>query len=326
MSRIYNALRKSDGSQPNMLVQLIDADQEPQNVAVEIAVEETAQTPDEPAMSPEPVEVSVEPAKLSAEPPKVLVQPPSAPVANPPVPGQGYRVAPLRIPAGLPILPFDGTDAKAAEQYRILRTNLLQYPTHPKLVAITSPTSGDGKTITTINLAATLALKGDLRVLIVDADLRSPSVANSMGIDARPGLGEVLRGECSLEEAIVQVEQLPSLYVLPAAHDEANPTEMLDSARCREVFAALVEQFAYVIVDTTPVGTVADFKLVHQLCQGTLVVVRPDHTQRSAFLKAIQVELKDKLLGLILNAYPKWFLWKKHEDYRYYGRSGRKRA
>jgi capsular exopolysaccharide synthesis family protein len=353
MSRIYNALRKSDGSQPNMLVQLIDADQEPQQASA-VAVAETTQAPGELAaaavepaieLAPPPPEQSAEvaftelpfrgqstaemPAEVSSGVPRERPSSPAeanrAPRKSFMVPGQGYRVVPLRIPAGLPILPFDGTDIKAAEQYRLLRTNFLQHPARPKLVAITSATSGDGKTITSINLAATLALKGD-RVLIVDADLRAPSVASSMGIEPQPGLGGVLRGACSLEEAIVQVEQLPSLYVLPAAHDETNPTEILDSARCREVFATLTEQFSYVIVDTTPVGTVADFKLVQQLCQGTLMVLRPDNTKRPALLKAMQVELKDKLLGLVVNAYPDWFLWKKHEDDRYYGRSGRKRA
>lgn len=302
MSRIYRALKKSDESEPNMLVGLIDADQPSR------------------AAPGEGNGIVLSPPERSITP----VEAPSALVTNRTDSERDYRVVPLRIPADVPVLPFDGTDNKVAEQYRMLRTNLLQHPAKPRLVAITSATSGDGKTLTAINLAATLALKGDLRVLIVDADMRRASIAEAMGIDARPGLGQVLRGECSLRDAIVQVEQIPSLYVLPTLREASNSAELLDSVRCREVFAELLEQFSYVIVDTTPVAAVADFKLVHQLCQGTLMVVRPDLTKRAAFLNALQVEIKDKLLGVVLNAYSDWFMWQTQGDYsNYYGQPER---
>jgi len=72
------------------------------------------------------------------------------------------------------------------------------------------------------------------------------------------------------------------------------------------------------------VAAVADFKLIHQLCQGTLVVVRPDLTKRAAFLNAVEVEIKDKLLGVVLNAYSDWFLWQTQGDYsNYYGQPKR---
>jgi capsular exopolysaccharide synthesis family protein len=297
MSRIYKALKKLDASERNSLVQLIDGDQE---------------THSSPGSNSG---ITLAPSTL----PTVSQElPPTRPTNS----GMDYRVVPLRIPAGAPILPFDGTDVKVAEQYRMLRTNLLQHPDRPRLVAVTSATSGDGKTLTAINLAATLALKGDLRVLIVDADMRRPSMADALGIEAKPGLGQVLRGECLLRDAIVRVQQLPSLHVLPALREVLNPAELLDSSRCRAAFAELIQQFSYVIVDTTPVAAVADFKLIHQLCDGTLMVVRPDNTKRVAFLHAMQVELKSKLLGVVVNAYSDWFLWRSQgEDYKYYGQS-----
>ncbi|HLJ48628.1 MAG TPA: CpsD/CapB family tyrosine-protein kinase [Bryobacteraceae bacterium] len=234
-----------------------------------------------------------------------------------------YRSLSARIPAGAPALPFHGEDVRAAEQYRLLRTNIVQHPLQPRLMAIGSASPGDGKTITAINLAGTLALKHDLSVLLVDGDLRRSTVAQVLGIPAEPGLAEVLRGQVRLEEAIVRIEQAPNLYVLPSGDTDLNPTELLDSEACSSTFASFRERFSYVVVDTTPMTAVADFKLVSQLCDGTLVVVRPDHTNRNALMRAIEVAPQITILGAILNDYPDWFL-SRTEDYYgyYYGESG----
>ena len=306
MSRIYNALKKSDETEPNMIVQLIDGNQE-QSVG-------TA-PPHEPPH--EEFDSRVVETLREAE---SLREPVAAESGE-------YRSVSLRIPAGIPIFPFDGTDPRAAEEYRVIRTNLLQHPLQARMIAMTSATPGDGKTISAINLAGIMALKSQSRVLIVDADLRHSTVAEALGIEPSPGLRDVLRGQCSLEDAIVRIEQMPKLHVLPCGSGTGNPAELLDSALCRSVFAALREQFSYVFVDTTPIAPVADFKLVQQFCDGALVVLRPDHTNRRAFAEAISIAKEAKLLGTIVNAYEDWFFWRKSGTYYYYGeRSGKRRS
>jgi capsular exopolysaccharide synthesis family protein len=210
---------------------------------------------------------------------------------------------------------------RAGEQYRLLRTNILQHSARPKALAISSATPGDGKTISAINIAGILALKSEPTVLLVDADFRRGSIAKVLGLDASPGMSDILEGHCSIEKAIVRVEQLPNLHILPAGTTTSKPTELLDSALFRWLVKALRDQFSFVIFDTTPTAVVADFKLVQQVCDGVLLIVRPDHTDRRALLEALEMEPRDKLLGTVINNFEDWFLWKNDDNYYYPGES-----
>ncbi len=225
-----------------------------------------------------------------------------------------YRTVNLNIAAG-PLIPFDESNPRIAEQYRVLRTNILLHSARPRVIAISSGSLGDGKTVTSINLAGILALKSDANVLLVDADLRQCKVATSLGIPSSPGLADVLQDRCSLEEAIVQVEEIPNLLVLPAGEATGNPAELLDSVPWKRAIMTLRAHFSYTIVDTTPVTAVADFQLVQQVCDAVLFVLRPDHTKRSLLEKALSAVPKEKLLGTVLNAVPDWFLWNIRESY-----------
>jgi capsular exopolysaccharide synthesis family protein len=227
------------------------------------------------------------------------------------------RVRPVRIAAASAILcPTDGL-SYAAEQYRIVRTKLVQALHKPFRLVITSPGAGDGKTITALNMAAAMALKGEGRTLLIDGDLRGARVHRLLEVPISPGLAEVLEGTCRLEKAMFAVEQLPNLHVLPAGKPESNPTELLDSSRWRALAEKAQQLFAHVIVDSPPVELVADFDLIAAVCDGVALVVRPDHTDRSLCLAAIK-KLGPKLTGVLINAAPDWFLWKKSAYHRYY--------
>ena len=139
-----------------------------------------------------------------------------------------YRTVGLRVAKG-PLLPFDGSDARTAEQYRLIRTNLMLHAARPKMIAVSSASPGDGKTVTTVNLSAALALKSESTVIMVDGDMRQKKLGISLGIKAEPGLADVLRGRCRLDEAIVRIEEMPNLLLLPSGSTTANPAELLDS-------------------------------------------------------------------------------------------------
>ena len=238
--------------------------------------------------------------------------------------GSPYRTSWLTIPKDGPLFPFDGVDPRVAEQYRILRTGILLHQSKPKVIAISSGSSGDGKTLTAINFAGILAMKDEVKVLIVEADLRKGSLAPTLGIETSPGLAEVLSGKASLEMAIVSAGQLPNLHILTGGDVKVNPAELLDSTQFRQFVEDVRQKFTYVVFDTTPAASVADFKIVMQVCDGVLMVVRPEHTDRPAFQRAFELIPEKKLLGAVINAFEDWFLWNKMDSNYYY--SGEPRA
>jgi capsular exopolysaccharide synthesis family protein len=231
------------------------------------------------------------------------------------------RVLPLGVSASGPLLPFDEKHSHGAEQYRIVRTRIVQHPDRPRVILISSPGPADGKTVTAINLAAALSLKSKARVLLVDGDLRRCSVHTYLGLPATPGLAEVLHGDCSLEDAVIRAEEFPNLCIMPGGKPEINPVELLDSAFWVSTCALLRKQFEHVIIDSPPIAIVADYDVLLQSCDGVVVVVRPDHTRRSLCMKALESIPKAKCLGVLINGASDWFLGKSHgyESGYYYG-------
>lgn len=227
------------------------------------------------------------------------------------------RIVPLRLSALDPIFPFEEEHSTAAEQYRMIRTRILHHPKKPRILVITSASSGDGKTVTSINLAAALALKRDEPILLIDADLRRPKVGEMLGFPSMPGLSDVLSGRATLDDALVRTKELSNLWILAAGDDIENPAELLDSQRWRALIDEVRNRFSYIVLDATPVAAVADYELVQIVSDGVIVVARPDHTERKHCLEVIASVPKEKSLGLILNCVEDWFLWKT-PTYGYY--------
>jgi len=174
-----------------------------------------------------------------------------------------------------------------------------------------------------VNLAAALAHKSEDKIILVDADLRLSKVHERLGIPRAPGLAEVLSGACELEDAMLQVQELPNFYVLPAGQAETNPTELLDSSNWHKLLVRLREEFHRTIVDSPPVEAVADYDLIAAHCDGVVLVVRPDHTSRPLLTSAL-AKVKGKLIGVLINDVEDWFLWKRGSpSYHYYQNASR---
>jgi protein-tyrosine kinase len=214
----------------------------------------------------------------------------------------------LRLPQRSPALPFGDDHWLANEQYRILRTRLLQHIKRPQVILVSSAGSGDGKSITAINLAGVLSLRSESRVLLVDGDFRKPNVHLQLGIPESPGLADVLEGRCDPPEAILATEEFPNLFLMAAGKAVDNPAELLQSSRWRSTAVWLKTQFRYVILDSPPIATLADFDLLQSASDGVLVVVRQDYTSRVACKSALEAVSKDKLLGVVLNCVTNWFV------------------
>ena len=231
------------------------------------------------------------------------------------------RVVPGHIPAGSPLLPFDGRDPRSAEHYRIIRTKIEQDPRRLRMVAVTSPQVGDGKSVSAVNIAAAMALRDGVSVLLVDADFRRSSLHTRLGLPDSLGFADVLSGQCSLQQAVIRVTGVtPGFYFLPAGRATRNPVELLASERLALRCAEIRREFDFTVIDTPPIGLVADHELVQVVSDGVILVVRPDHTSRRRGFAALQSIPKERLIGVVTNCVPDWLLTKSlYHDYGYYG-------
>jgi capsular exopolysaccharide synthesis family protein len=216
-----------------------------------------------------------------------------------------------------PVLPFDGGQSQAADQYRILRTKITQHPRQPRFILISSPASGDGRSVSAVNIAGVLSLNSDAKVLLVDADFRRSTIHTHLGLPAAPGLAEVLAGVCGVQQAVINAEELPNLYVLPAGNSPSSPAELLAGAQWPALCSRLRTLFRHVIVDSPPVDSIADYALIQEACDGVILVIRPDHTKRRRYREALRAIPKAKFLGVLLNRVPAWSL-KRYAPADYY--------
>jgi len=294
MSKIFEALKKTEGEMAELALPAVtgDAYDAPQQV-------ESKPVPPEPSPVPNDEE------EAFAE------QETQAPVTGP------VRTLPLHIAGDAPILPFQAGHSREGEQYRIARTKIIHHPAQPRLVVVSSAGSGDGKTVSAINLAGALALKSGSQVLLVDADLRRSSIAGLLGIPEQPGLADYLQGQCSVDDIVIRVEQFPNLCVVPAGKAHANPTELLDSVRWTAVCREFRRLCKFVIFDAPPMDLVADYDLIVEQCDGVVMVVRQDRTNRQQCLQGLASIPKDKLIGVLMNCVTDWFLWKSKGYYPY---------
>lgn len=199
----------------------------------------------------------------------------------------------------------DDPKSPQAEAFRSLRTAVkfagLERPM--KVVQVTSPSQGEGKTTTVANLAMALAQGGD-RVAVVCCDLRRPRVQDRFGIDLTPGFTDVLLGDATLAEALRRYEA--NVLILPAGSPPPNPSELLSGHRAAAVVKALAEEFDIVIIDSTPVLPVTDAQVVSRLVDATVVVADSRSTSRKAVSRTIQMlaQVNAPLAGVVLNGMP----------------------
>ena len=190
----------------------------------------------------------------------------------------------------------------AAEQYRSLRTRIKRSESGRALrtIAITSPNKGDGKSLTAANLALTMAQEFQQRVLLVDCDLRRPSVHQLFGLVETPGLGDVLMNAAELEQALVLLPD-HHLTVLPAGLPPSNPAELIGSSAMRRVLDTLRTRFDRILIDVPPVAPLADLHILAPMVDALLMIVRAGVTPKPAIERALAGLDPNKILGLVLN-------------------------
>jgi capsular exopolysaccharide synthesis family protein len=175
-----------------------------------------------------------------------------------------------------------------AEQYRTFRTNLvaMNQSGAPRALALTSTIMGEGKSVTTANLALALAELPDTRVLVVDADLRAPSQAELFGVAREPGIAELMQEDSPLDRVIVKTT-VPGLSLLPAGKRVRNPSELLGSSRVGDLVSALKADYHWILFDTPPALPFADAAVLGHRLDGLLLVVRMEQTVRQQVQRAL---------------------------------------
>ncbi len=197
-------------------------------------------------------------------------------------------------------------DFAVRESLRMLRTNLqfMNVDNPPRKIVVTSALPGEGKSTVAANLATALADSGQ-HVVLIDGDLRRPTVAESIGIDGSIGLTDVLAGRIDITQALRRAEGTPNLLVLAAGTLPPNPSELLGSARMRTVLEDLAAH-ATVIVDAPPLLAVTDGAVLTRQSDGALIVVSAGHTSYDVVDKAVDVleKIHGHVLGVVLNKVP----------------------
>jgi succinoglycan biosynthesis transport protein ExoP len=195
--------------------------------------------------------------------------------------------------------------SQMAESYRALRTSLLlsNLGAPPKVIMVTSARPQEGKTTTSINTAIVLAQKG-VRVLLVDADLRRPSIHKTLGMGPRSGLSNVLTGSATLQQTITTSPILPNLFIMPAGTPPPNPAELLASPNMRDLIAELRGLYDHVVIDTPPTLSVTDAVVLSPRADATILVIRSGATTKPALRRArdILMQVNAHVAGVLLNA------------------------
>jgi capsular exopolysaccharide synthesis family protein len=192
-----------------------------------------------------------------------------------------------------------------ADQYRALRHSLerLRRSSGFQVFAVTSATAGEGKTITTLNLAGALAQSPNARVLVIGADFHRPMLSEYFGLPQlrSPGLADlIIDGGRRTDQIIRRLDSL-NLSVLPAGTARVSPYELLASPRVEGLLKTLRQQFDYVLIDAPPVIPCADCRLLGDRIDGFLLVVAAHRTPRSAVEEALRLLAPASIAALVLN-------------------------
>jgi capsular exopolysaccharide synthesis family protein len=220
-----------------------------------------------------------------------------------------------------PIITHQNPKSPISEAYRALRTNI-QFSSideELRVIMVTSAGPGEGKSTTLINLAVAYA-QTDKKVLIIDGDLRKPTMHHTLRVSNRWGLTNLLTNQLSIRE-VLQDTFIPNLQIITSGPIPPNPSEILASKKMISTIEELKQRFDVILIDAPPAIAVTDSQIIASRTDGVILVVNSDRTKREAVLKAKQNldNVRARILGVVLNNVDR-----KNKDayyYYYYGES-----
>jgi protein-tyrosine kinase len=273
MSRLYEALQKSQGEAPSASPLATPA--QPDSPVAGLPLDDTA---------------ALDALATQAPPTAAWLAVPADRILRPmPTPEQR-------------LITITNPNSPGAETFRVLSTRLahLRRKRPLKKLLITSAVGDEGKSVVSVNLALTLARRTGERVLLIEADLRRPTASTLLASSALRGISEWHDHKLALQDAFYQVEGLP-LWLLSAGKGIEEPLPLLESDAFAQMLAAVSEGFDWVLLDCTPMLPMADATSLSRLCDGVLVVAREGHTRKRTLIRALASIEKSKQLGFIFN-------------------------
>jgi protein-tyrosine kinase len=244
------------------------------------------------------------PWAFGPEPPQPVAQGPRlrSELDFPPAAGSGsWRFSEFSAEWRDRLIGSPSVDPLLVEQFRRLAATLhhVQTADNLKAVLVTSALPGDGKTMTSVNLSLVLSASYGRRVLLIDADLRRPSIQALSQMPDAPGLSDALKVSGDQKLSVVPLTE--NLVLLPAGRAVSDPMGALTSSRMQRILEEAAERFDWVIVDAPPIGPVADASLLAQRVDGIVFVVRAGRTPYPAVQKAVETLGRERILGVVLN-------------------------
>jgi capsular exopolysaccharide synthesis family protein len=211
-------------------------------------------------------------------------------------------VLPVSIPQESRLVSVGKEQSLGAEKFRFLAVRLRQLrQSRPlKKILITSTIPQEGKSTVAANLACTMARRKQQRTLLLEGDLRRPTVADRFGLGRIPGLSEWLRGETETMN-VYRLEAL-GLWVLPAGSAPENPLELMQSGKLSPLMKQLEAWFDWIVIDSPPVLPLADTSIWSRLADGVLLVTRRGITEKLQLQRGLETFEKSKLLGALVNS------------------------
>lgn len=220
------------------------------------------------------------------------------------------------------VVAYTDRTSYVAEQYRALRTGLYSLSTEKpvKTITITSSQSGEGKTTTCCNLALTLAADTEKKILLVDGDLRKPELHRLLKLSRKPGFSDVLTNKTDIKD-FFKKPAIENLYVMPSGSIISNASELLRYTKLKKLISDLKLQFDYVIFDTPPALNVTDSSVIGSLCDGVILVVKAEVTQKNMIEDAFSIlkNAQASPLGFILTNFrvPPYYAYRYKQYYKY---------
>lgn len=222
-----------------------------------------------------------------------------------------------------------GQDASfAAEQYKVLCSQIM-FPADrsvPKTIMVTSAIPGEGKSVVSSNLAISIALGKNEHVLLIEGDLRRPSLARLFGLKNSRGLSDYLLEDDQLSHLLCQT-RVDKLTLLPAGRLPRNPYELLSSEKMKGLLEEVRNRYddRYIILDSTPAQVAAETRVLSKFIDGIILVVRYGKASRKVIQETVEKVGKEMVLGVVFNGLEEKHMYSYHHYYQYYGGSQKKR-
>jgi capsular exopolysaccharide synthesis family protein len=214
-----------------------------------------------------------------------------------------FKSLPVSLPQDSKLVCLTAPESFGAEKFRFLGVRLrqLQQNRPLKKLLITSTIPEEGKSTVAANLATILARRQQPKILLLEGDLRRPSLTRQFGLDNIPGLSEWLQGEPRPMKHIYRLEG-PNLWFLPAGRPPENPLELMQSGRLSELLGQLSASFDWIIIDSPPILPLADTSVWARLADGILLVTREGFTKKRMLQRGLQALEQAKFLGAVVNS------------------------